>query len=88
MIDKIKCKKKIGTDIHSYLIAVLNKLSEGWIPPEEVTEEMYKDIQNNKDIYSIKHYWKPNKSYIAKNGKELNESLKDCKFIIYFLFLL
>ena len=33
MIDKIKCKNKIGTDIHSYLIAVLNKLSEGWIPP-------------------------------------------------------
>ena len=31
MIDKIKCNKKIGTDNHKYLIAVLKKLSEGWI---------------------------------------------------------
>ena len=44
MIDKIQCENKIGTDIHKYLIAVLNKLSEGWIPPKEVTEEMYKNI--------------------------------------------
>lgn len=51
MIDKIKCDKKVGTDIHNYLIAVLSKLSEGWIPPEEITEEMYKDIQNNKENY-------------------------------------
>lgn len=27
------------------------KEDDGWIPPEEVTEEMYKDIQNNKDNY-------------------------------------
>lgn len=51
MIDKIQCENKIGTDIHKYLIAVLNKLSEGWIPPKEVTEEMYKNIQSHKDDY-------------------------------------
>lgn len=51
MIDKIQCENKIGTDIHKYLIAVLNKLSEGWVPPKEVTEEMYKNIQSHKDDY-------------------------------------
>lgn len=51
MIDKIECKMKIGTDIHDYLIAVLNKLANGWIPPEEITEEQYKDIQKNKENY-------------------------------------
>lgn len=51
MIDKIKCQNKIGTDIHSYLIALLNKLENGWIPPEEISEEKYKDIQNNKEKY-------------------------------------
>lgn len=51
MIDKIQCNNKIGTDIHKYLIAVLKKLEGGWIPPEEITEELYKEIQNNKDKY-------------------------------------
>lgn len=51
MIDKIKCNKRIGTDNHKYLIAVLKKLSEGWTPPEDITEEKYKDIQNNKEGY-------------------------------------
>ena len=53
MIDKIKCNKKIGTDIHNYLIAVLSKLSEGWIPPEEITEEMYRVIILIKKIILI-----------------------------------
>lgn len=51
MIDKIKCKNKIGTDIHKYLIAVLRKLTEGWVPPKDIPEELYKDIQNNKEKY-------------------------------------
>ena len=51
MIDKIECQNKIGTDVHSYLIALLNKLEDGWIPPEEISEEKYKDIQNNKKKY-------------------------------------
>ena len=51
MIDKIKCEKRIGCDIHNNLIAVLNKLSEGWIPPENISEDDYKSIQNNKDLY-------------------------------------
>lgn len=52
MIDKIKCKKRIGCDIHYYLIAVLKKLSMGWLPPETISEDDYKLIQNNKDLYN------------------------------------
>lgn len=51
MIDKIICTNKIGTDIHKYLIAVLQKLENGWIPPENISEELYKDVQNNKGKY-------------------------------------
>lgn len=51
MIDKIFCNNKIGTDIHKYLISVLQKLESGWIPPLDITEELYKDIQNNKENY-------------------------------------
>lgn len=51
MIDKIICSNKIGTDIHKYLIAVLQKLESGWIPPENISEELYKDVQSNKEKY-------------------------------------
>jgi DNA adenine methylase len=51
MIDKIECNNKIGCDIHKYLIAVLNELSKGWIPPEDLNETTYKDIQKNYDKY-------------------------------------
>lgn len=51
MIDKIQCDNKIGTDIHKYLIAVLKKLENDWVPPKEITEELYKDIQRNKEKY-------------------------------------
>lgn len=51
MIDKIICSNKIGTDIHKYLIAVLQKLESGWIPPENISEELYRDVQNNKEKY-------------------------------------
>lgn len=51
MIDKIKCKNRVGCDIHNNLIAVLNKLSEGWLPPENISEDEYKSIQNNKDLH-------------------------------------
>lgn len=51
MIDKIKCDNKIGIDIHKYLIACLRELSTGWIPPIEISEELYIDIKNNKENY-------------------------------------
>lgn len=51
MIDKIECKKKIGSDIHKYLIALLNELTKGWTPPENLDEATYKDIQKNYNKY-------------------------------------
>lgn len=53
MIDKIKCKTRIGIDIHEYLISLLKKLSLGcWVPPIEVSEELYNEVKNNKHKYS------------------------------------
>ena len=52
MIDKIKCDKKIGCDIHEELIELLkyvqildNKL------PETIIEDEYKLVKNSKDQY-------------------------------------
>lgn len=52
MIDKIKCDNKFGSDIHPYLISFLDALSKGWMPPKEISEEMYKEIKNNKGNYN------------------------------------
>jgi DNA adenine methylase len=50
MIDKVK-GKRIGADNHQYLINFWDNVSKGWLPPREITEKEYKNIQNNKEFY-------------------------------------
>lgn len=52
MIDKIKCKNKIGYDIHKHLIALLNKVKEDCDSiPNEISEDTYNEVKNNKEKY-------------------------------------
>lgn len=51
MIDKIRCKRRIGYDIEKYVMSTLIALRDGWIPPERVTEEEYKHIKEHKEEY-------------------------------------
>ena len=52
VIDKIKCKNKIGYDINKYLIALLNYTKNNEINIATITEEEYNKVKNNKDKYS------------------------------------
>ena len=51
MIEHINCLTKIGIDNNEYLISMWNSLKDGWIPPNEITKELYDDIKNNKEKY-------------------------------------
>jgi site-specific DNA-adenine methylase len=52
MIDKIKCKKKIGCDIHKQLIALLNFAKDNADQlPDRILEDEYKNVQNNKEKF-------------------------------------
>lgn len=52
MIDKIKCKRRIGCDIHKQLIALLNYAQEHEDDlPEKILEEEYKTVYANKENY-------------------------------------
>lgn len=52
MIDKIKCKVKIGYDIHKQLIALLNQAKKDVsVFPETITEEEYNKVKNNREQY-------------------------------------
>lgn len=51
MIDKIKCDKRVGNDLHKELIALFNQLQTGWKPPNTITEAEYDDVRLNKDKY-------------------------------------
>ena len=52
MIDKIKCKNRIGCDIHKQLIALLEYAQEHSEElPERILEEEYKTVQTNKENY-------------------------------------
>lgn len=48
MIDKVT-GNRIGADVNEYLIAMWQAVSNGWMPPETITEEYYKHIRSNKD---------------------------------------
>ena len=52
MIDKIKCPCKIGTDVHKYLIALLDQVSETTDDlPDTITEEEYNAVRTNPFDY-------------------------------------
>ena len=51
MIDKVD-GDRIGCDVNRWLIALLDKLSNGWLPPEQVTEEQYAHMKTNMEEYS------------------------------------
>lgn len=50
LIDKID-GKRIGNDINKYVISLLKAVQSGWIPPDEVTREMYYEIKSNVENY-------------------------------------
>jgi len=47
MIDKLPKGKKIGSDYNSFIIDMFIALQNGWQPPENITEEQYKEIKRN-----------------------------------------
>ncbi len=51
MIDKV-LGKRMACDSNKYLIALFHELQKGWIPPEEISEELYNDVRVNKEKYS------------------------------------
>ncbi len=50
VIDKVD-GNRIGNDTNEYVIALLNALKEGWIPPKEVSEEWYNEVKHNKHTF-------------------------------------
>ncbi len=50
LIDKVN-SKRIGNNIHPYLIALLKSLQIGWAPPTNISKEKYYDIKNPPNRY-------------------------------------
>jgi len=50
MICKVE-GRRIGNDNHPYLIALLQALQHGWVPPTEISKEMYYNIKKNSANY-------------------------------------
>ena len=48
MIDKVD-GNRIGADLHTSLIKLWQSVSEGWLPPEQVSEETYQDAKGIED---------------------------------------
>ena len=51
MMDKIRCKNRVGNDIHKELIALLKAIQSGWKPPENISEDEYNMVRLHKENY-------------------------------------
>lgn len=50
LIDKVG-GNRIGADSNEYLIELLIKLRDGWLPPQKITKEEYLNIKDNIEKY-------------------------------------
>lgn len=50
LIDKVD-GNRLGNDAHVYLIALLRAVQDGWVPPTEVSRELYQDVKRNSWAY-------------------------------------
>jgi len=52
MIDKVPNNfRKIGNDKNEYIIEMFKALQSGWIPPEYVSDDEYRNVRLNKDEF-------------------------------------
>ena len=49
VVSKIKAPKRYANDLHKELIALHQAVQDGWIPPDEVSEQEYKLLKNDLD---------------------------------------
>lgn len=52
MIDKVD-GNRIGADLNAPLVACLDALSKGWLPPQVVTEEFFLKVKANNELVDI-----------------------------------
>lgn len=54
MIDKVD-GNRLGADINEYLISMWRALQEGWMPPDFISEDNWRDIREKMDSHYPKH---------------------------------
>jgi DNA adenine methylase len=42
---------RLGSDVNHYVVAYLEALSNGWLPPRVVSEDLYRCVKANKDFF-------------------------------------
>lgn len=53
LIDKVK-GNRIANDLNYYLIELFKAIQSGWVPPDFITEDQYRDIRINKEKHDPK----------------------------------
>ena len=70
MIDKIKCKSKVGSDLNRFLIALLNRVKDGGELLEEVPRELYNEVRSHQYDNTYEDWFVGNVGFLASyNGR-------------------
>tara|TARA_R110000744_G_C19284260_1_gene553929 strand:- start:448 stop:1179 length:732 start_codon:yes stop_codon:yes gene_type:complete len=51
MMANVAADIRIGGDVAKYAVALLRAVAAGWVPPSEVSEELYRDVKSRKENY-------------------------------------
>lgn len=51
MMSHVTADIRIGGDVAKYAVALLKAVASGWVPPSDVSEQLYHDVKQDKDIY-------------------------------------
>lgn len=81
---------RIGNDIDSDVVACMKAISEGWDPPETLSEQEYSEIRSNPDAYPqhLVGFVSVGCSYSGKKwGGTLEDSLLMVRHVIIVLSL-
>ena len=70
IIDKIKCKRKCGSDENKYLIALLKRVRDKKFLLDNVPRELYNDVRTNKNSGKYEDWFVGNVGFLASyNGR-------------------
>jgi DNA adenine methylase len=65
VITKVTANFRVGTDLDADIILLLRAVRDGWVPPEKVSEEEYKNAKN-RDPSAIRAFFKYGCSFGGK----------------------
>lgn len=52
----VQAEIRIGSDINQNMVALFSAVQKGWVPPPEISEDLYKELKYSDDVSPLKGF--------------------------------